>query len=161
MDVVNLLEDGVFAAIAAIGFGSISNVPLKSMAGCALLAAIGHMLRFVLLEWYDWFIVSGSFVGAVCIGMLSIPVSRRFRCPAEAMSFPALLPMIPGMYAYRSVQALLMCFSRHSEDVFSHYIDLFGYNWMVCVITIGLMVIGVTLPIFIFRRHSFSATRQK
>lgn len=159
MDAMDLIEDGLFAAVAAIGFGSISNVPLKGMSGCALLAAVGHMLRYVLMTGCGWFIVPSSFMGAVSIGLLSIPASRKFRCPAEALSFPALLPMIPGMYAYRSVQSLMMCFSEHSEEVFSRYFNLFGYNWMVCVLTIGLMVIGVTLPIFIFRRRSFSATR--
>ena len=159
MDTIELLEDGLLAAVAAIGFGSISNIPKKSMLGCALLAAVGHIFRYVLMDGCGWFIISSSFMGAISIGLLSIPASRKFRCPAEVLSFPALLPMIPGMYAYRSVQSLMMCFSEHSEEVFSRYFNLFSYNWMVCVLTIGLMVIGVTLPIFIFRTHSISATR--
>ena len=42
---VDLLLDGAFAAVAAIGFGSISNVPFRAFKGCALLAAVGHAPR--------------------------------------------------------------------------------------------------------------------
>ena len=45
-----LLNDGLFAAIAAIGFGSISNVPIRIFKGCALLAAIGHAMRYLLMH---------------------------------------------------------------------------------------------------------------
>lgn len=159
MNVLDLLQDSFFAAIAAIGFGSISNIPFRSFSGCAILAALGHTLRFVLMNGCGWFIISGSFAGGLLIGFLSIPMSRKWRCPAEALSFPALLPMIPGMYAYRSVQALTMCLQHESENNFSHYFHLFNYNWIVCVTTIVLMVIGISLPIFLFRRNSFSATR--
>lgn len=159
MDILDLLQDSFFAAVAAIGFGSISNIPFRSFSGCAILAALGHTLRFILMKGCGWFVISGSFAGGLLIGLLSIPMSRQFRCPAEALSFPALLPMIPGMYAYRSVQALTMCLQNNGMESFTHYFHLFNYNWMVCVITITLMVIGVTLPIFMFRKNSFSATR--
>ena len=43
---IPLLEDCFFAAIAAIGFGSISNVPVKAFSGCAILAAAGHGTRY-------------------------------------------------------------------------------------------------------------------
>ena len=44
MIMTDILLDGFFAAIAAIGFGSISNVPVRAFKGCALLAAAGHVL---------------------------------------------------------------------------------------------------------------------
>ncbi len=159
MNILDLLQDGCFAAIAAIGFGSISNVPFRSFSGCAILAALGHSLRFLLMHGCGCFIIGASFAGGLLIGLLSIPMSRRWHCPAEALSFPALLPMIPGMYAYRSVQSLTMCLRDNGMESFTHYFMLFNYNWAVCVITIALMVIGVTVPIFIFRKNSFSATR--
>ncbi len=159
MNTFDLLTDGFFAAIAAIGFGSISNVPYRSFSGCAILAALGHSLRFLLMHGCGCFIIGASFAGGLLIGMLSIPMSRRWHCPAEALSFPALLPMIPGMYAYRCVQALTMCLRDEGMESFTHYFMLFNYNGMVCIVTIALMVIGVTVPIFIFRKNSFSATR--
>ena len=44
-----ILSDGFFAAVAAIGFGAISDPPMRAFPVIALLAAVGHALRFVLM----------------------------------------------------------------------------------------------------------------
>ncbi len=154
-----IIEDCFFAAIAAIGFGSISNVPYKAFSGCAILAAAGHGTRTLMMGAGDMSIVWASFIGALVIGVLSIPVSTHWKAPAESMSFPALLPMIPGMYAYRIVQAFMLCVEHHSEDEFMHYLYQLNYNGFICVMVILLMFIGVTVPIFCFKRYAYSATR--
>ena len=69
-----LIEDCFFAAVAAIGFGSISNVPYKAFSGCAILAAAGHGVRTVLMGEFGFGIILGSLIGALVIGVLSIPV---------------------------------------------------------------------------------------
>ncbi|MCM1079544.1 MAG: threonine/serine exporter family protein [Bacteroidales bacterium] len=154
-----ILEDCFFAATAAIGFGSISNVPVKTFTGCAVLAAAGHGTRTLLTGQFGTDIIPASFIGSIAIGLLSIPASSHWKTPAESMSFPALLPMIPGMYAYRSMQALIACVHHSSETDFMHQLYLLHRNGLVCCTIILLMFLGVTVPIFCFKKHSFSATR--
>lgn len=154
-----LIEDCAFAAVAAVGFGSISNVPAKAFAGCAALAAAGHGARTLLVGQADVSVVWASMVGALVIGLLSVPASSHWRTPAESMSFPALLPMIPGMYAYRAVQAFLLCVEHPAEAEFMHYLYQLSYNGFVCGLIVLLMFVGVTVPIFCLGRYSFSATR--
>lgn len=153
-----ILEDCVFAAVAAIGFGSISNVPVKAFSGCALLAAAGHGMRSWLMS-QGLSIIWASFVGSLVIGFLSVPISSRWKSPAESMSFPALLPMIPGMYAYRAVQAFIATVQPTDESEFLHYLCLLNYNGSVCILIVLLMFIGVTVPVFCLKKYSFSATR--
>lgn len=153
------IEDCLFASIAAIGFGSISNVPVKAFTGCAILAAAGHGTRTLLTGHLDIGIIPASLVGSLIIGLLSIPVASHWKAPAESMSFPALLPMIPGMYAYRAIQALIACLQNSSETDFMHQLYLLNYNGLICCTIILLMFLGVTVPIFCFKRYSFSATR--
>ncbi|MDE5986572.1 MAG: threonine/serine exporter family protein [Prevotella sp.] len=153
------IEDCFFASIAAIGFGSISNVPVKAFTGCAILAAAGHGTRTLLTGHFDIGIIPASLVGSLIIGLLSIPVASHWKAPAESMSFPALLPMIPGMYAYRAIQALIACLQNTSETDFMHQLYLLNYNGLICCTIILLMFLGVTVPIFCFKRYSFSATR--
>ena len=45
-----ILIDGLLAAVASIGFAVISNPSRKAIAVSALLAAIGHGLRFALIK---------------------------------------------------------------------------------------------------------------
>ncbi len=153
-----VLQDCIFASIAAIGFGSISNLPVKAFSGCAILAAAGHVTR-TLLMGEGISIIWASFIGGLVIGLLSIPVSARWKSPAESMSFPALLPMIPGMYAYRTIQAFLACVQHVHEADFMHQLYLLNYNGFVCSLIVLLMFVGVTVPIFCFKNISFSATR--
>lgn len=160
MELFELLQDGFFAAIAAIGFGSISNVPVKAFGGCALLAALGHATRFALMNWASWSIILAAFVAALVIGFASIPCARWWRCPAESLSFPALLPMIPGMYAYRMVESFVQCLTETPEEEFLHYFYLCSYNGMVCVMDIFLMVVGVTIPLFMFGNIPYRVTRR-
>ena len=49
MVALDILSDGFFAAIAGIGFGAISDPPLRAFKMIAILAALGHACRFCLM----------------------------------------------------------------------------------------------------------------
>ena len=157
----NIIMDGLFAAIAAIGFASISNPPKNAYVYCAFIAAIGHSIRYVLMNssWSEMNIIVASTIAAFVIGLLAVFLAPRAKCPAETCFFPALLPMIPGMYAYRTIRALLFCLHPQEEEIFNHYLYLLAYNGFNCTFIILGMVIGATLPVFMLKKLSFQATR--
>lgn len=95
-----LLLDGFFAAIASMGFAVLSNPRISLMAWSGLLAALGHALRFFLLQTSGMGIITASLIAAFLIGIACVLLARRLHIPGEFFSFLALLPMIPGMYAY-------------------------------------------------------------
>ena len=160
MDVlIKVIQDALFAAIAAIGFAAISNPPRIAFKYCALIAAVGHALRFFLVSLCGLHVVWGSFISAFVIGCMAVLFARRVKCPPETFSYPSLLPMIPGMYAYRSLQAFLMVLGQSNETAFSHYAYLLQYNGTTCAFIIFAMVLGQMIPIFLFKGRSFSATR--
>ncbi|MDE7450222.1 MAG: threonine/serine exporter family protein [Paramuribaculum sp.] len=159
MIIVDILLDGLFAAVASIGFGAISNVPVRSFTGCAIPAAVGHMSRYMLMNLLSCNIILASFCGAFAAGMIAVWLSKYYKCPAETLSIPAMLPMIPGMYAYHAVQALVLTFTQPPGDSFNHYFTLFNYNAGVCTLVMLGLVGGVLFPIFIFNRRAFTATR--
>ena len=158
---INIFADGLCAAIAAIGFSSISNTPRRAYLTCALIAATGHAIRFVLTqpEFGGMHIIPASTMASFAIGVLAVLFASRIKCPAEVCFFPALLPMIPGMYAYRTIEALLSCLYNTQEDIFGHYLYLLAYNGLTCAFIILGMVIGATVPMFLFKKLSFTATR--
>ena len=161
MLILNILEDGLFAAMAAVGFSSISHTPRRCYAVAALAAAIGHALRFILSSprCLGMDIIPASTIAAFAVGLIAVMLAPRVRTPAEACLFPALLPMIPGMYAYRSIEALLACLSSPAEQTFSHFSYLLQYNGTTCIFVVLGMVIGANIPIFMFKKISFQATR--
>lgn len=158
MFLLEILQDGFFAAVAAVGFSAIAHPPRAAYKYCALIAAVGHCIRFMLME-NGTHIITAAFVASLSVGMLAILIAPRVKCPPETFSFPSLLPMIPGMYAYRTVQALVLCLMQKEEVFFNHYMYLLVYNGLTAIIIVLGMVVGVTIPIFLFKRLSFSATK--
>ena len=157
---IGLFQDFIFGAFASVGFAVMANVPAKALPYCGFIAGIGHAVCYVLMH-KGIGIICGSFAAALAVGMLAVLLSRRSRCPAESLSFPSLLPMIPGMYAYRAVHAMVGCLSSEAESQFDHNLYLLHYNSMVTFFVIFLMVVGVTLPLFAMKKMSFEATRNK
>ncbi|MBD5278161.1 MAG: threonine/serine exporter [Bacteroides sp.] len=155
------LQDAFFAAIAAIGFAAISNPPKQAYACCAALAAIGHSARFLMMNdsFFDAHIVVASTVAALIIGVLAVAVSPFVKIPAETCLFPSLLPMIPGIYAYKTFGGLMMCLAHGGESEFNHYFFLFASNGLTCLFILLGMVVGGTIPVFLFKNISFRATR--
>lgn len=162
MIVADILLDALFAAIAAIGFGAISDPPMRAFPRIALLAAFGHALRFALMRHAGLDIASASFAAAFTIGMGSLWLGRSVRCPMTVLYIPALLPMVPGIYAYKTVFSLIMFLqSLDRADEGMHYMQEFFLNATVSLSVIGLLAAGATLPIFVFNRRAFSMTRRK
>ena len=113
------------------------------------------------MDFANWHIAMAAGVAGLVIGCVSIPLSTKIKSPAETLSFPALLPMVPGKFAYGSIQSLVELLShKHDDPLFDKYFALFNYNWITCTLTIMAMVIGVTIPLFAFRNHGKVLLRQ-
>ena len=151
----DMLSDGLFAAVAAIGFGAISDPPMRAFPVIALLAAVGHALRFALMQWgVD--IASASLCASVTIGVGSLLLGGRIRCPMTVLFIPALLPMIPGMYAYKTIFSMIM-FMQHLDDPMQAIVR----NGFVTFSVIFMLAAGAAAPIFLFNKRAHSLTRAK
>lgn len=155
----SVLLDGLFAAIAATGFAVISNPPRKAILISAFMAAVGHGLRFYLLKGGSLDLATASFMAAFAIGLLSIFFAKWIHCPAEVFSFPSLLPMIPGMFAYKTILAIMKFLqSRDEVMAMSNLLDIFR-NGITTVFVLFALVVGAAIPLFIFYKQSFQMTR--
>ncbi len=160
--VYELIADGFFAAIAGMGFGAISDPPLKAFPGIGILAALGHALRYALMDYAGIDIASASFCAALLIGFMSLLLGERLRCPMTVLYIPALLPMIPGMYAYRTVFSMIMFMQNIGDAALSsEYMAALLLNAVVTVTVIFALAVGATIPIFLFKEKAYSMTREK
>lgn len=160
--VIKALGDALFAGIAAIGFSAISKPPRQAYLWCALIAACGHSMRFLLMQIsaINMHIVAATTLAALLIGVMSVLLSPMTKVPAETYLFPSLLPMIPGVYAYKTFGGLVMTLvNTGDQEAFHHYFYLFASNGLTCFFILLGMAIGATIPIFLLKRISFQATR--
>lgn len=157
----SILSDGLFAAMAGVGFGAISDPPLRAFPFIALLAAVGHAFRFCLMEFFGVDIATASLLSALVIGFGSLWLGKKTYCPMTVLYIPALLPMIPGKFAYRMVFSQIMFLQTMDlPEERMQYMEMFFSNGMVTCTVIFMLAVGATLPIFLFSRRAFSMTRR-
>ena len=158
--IIAVILDGIFAAVAAIGFAVISNPPRKALLGCAILAAVGHGLRYFLINQLGLDITTASLFAAFSIGLLSLWFADRIHCPAEVFAFPSLLPMIPGMFAYKTILGLMKFLTTPAAETQNAEIiaDIMR-NGLTTLFVLFALVFGVALPMFLFHKQSYMMTR--
>ena len=86
MIAADILLDGFFAAVAAVGFGAVSDPPMRAFPRIALLAAVGHALRFCLMNCAGMDIATASLCAATAIGFGSLWLGKAIRCPVYSFS---------------------------------------------------------------------------
>lgn len=162
MLLIKLLIDGFFAAIAGCGFGAISNPPRRAFLYIAILAAIGHALRTLLMGTFAFDIATASLCAGILIGFTSLPLGRISYCPATVLYIPALLPMIPGKFAYNSIFSMILFVQNINDEIVSaYYMEKFFANFMVTCSVIFLLAVGATFPVFVFPNKAYRMTRHQ
>lgn len=160
MILLNILFDGLLAAIAGIGFGAISDPPLRAFKMIAILSALGHVCRYCLMHYLFFDIATASLFGGIIIGFGSMLLGKKIYCPMTVLYIPALLPMIPGKYAYNMVFSLLMSLQTVKEPgMLNKYMEMFFSNSLVTCTVVFMLTIGATLPLLLFPKITFSITR--
>ena len=153
----SILLDGLMAAIAATGFAVISNPPRRAIAVSAVLAAVGHAFRFYMLHSWTIDISSATFIAAFTIGMLGVMTAKLVKCPAEIFAFPSLLPMIPGVYAYKTILALMQ-FMQENQD---SNLEILNQNQVCYQLHYGAVCSGVSAVAGRSKPHGTQSGKRK
>ncbi len=144
-----LLNDAFFSAIPAMGFAMLFNVPRRYLLYCALAGAIGHSSRTLMLQFglpIEW----ATFAAAGIIGMVTIAFAKRHLAPPLLYAVAAIIPMIPGSYAYNTVIALvqLTAQSQLSTELWDQVVT----NGLKTVFILGALSVGLAMPSLLYFR---------
>lgn len=146
---LDLALDGFFAAIASMGFATFSNPGVSVVCVSGLLAALGHVVRLYLLQTTDLGIIAASFFAALLIGIVCIALAKKFHIPGEFFSFLALLPMIPGMYAYGVILSTIQFMDvQIAAQAMPHLVNL-ARNFLSVLFIMCAMALGAIAPLLI------------
>ncbi|KGQ34055.1 membrane protein [Gallibacterium genomosp. 2] len=151
MDILlTLLDDLFFAAIPAVGFALIFNVPPKALKYCATLGALGHCFRTVLVNYCDVPVVFSTFFAAALIGFIGVYLSQRFLAHPKVFTVAAIIPMIPGVYAYKAMIAIVQIHHySYSEALLAQALEYFIKTGFI----LAALVFGLALPGQLFYRR--------
>ncbi|HHL2498427.1 TPA: threonine/serine exporter family protein [Yersinia enterocolitica] len=141
--ILNMLEDMLLAAVPAVGFGMVFNVPTRTLKGCAILGAIGHGIRFLMLSSFsiEW----STFFAALVVGYIGLVWSRWYLIHPKVFTVAAVIPMFPGIFAYDAmISVVKLSHFGYSEDMLIILVTYFMKSIaIVCAIAIGVSLPGL------------------
>lgn len=143
-----MLDDAFFAGFAALGFALLFNVPRQALLACVLFGASAHAIRALLLHInvpIEW----ASFIAATLLGLATVPWSRKVVIPRIVVTVAAVIPMIPGVYAYKTMTGLMALHHQgYSQALLQSVIE----NGLLTIfILIGLSFGLAIAPVLIYR----------
>ncbi|ABE56201.1 conserved hypothetical protein [Shewanella denitrificans OS217] len=146
---LTLLNDALFSAIPAIGFAMLFNVPRRFLAYCAIAGAIGHSCRTLLMS-IDMPIEWATFSAAAIIGVVTIGFAKRHMAPPLMYSVAAVIPMIPGTYAFNTMIALVQMIPQ--AQINPELTAAVIYNGLKTVFILGALAVGLAMPSLVYYR---------
>jgi uncharacterized membrane protein YjjB (DUF3815 family) len=147
------LEKSVWCGFAGLGFGVLFNVPPRSLLIIWILAALGGLAKNLLVgTGVD--LILASLAGATLIGVLSIYAAHRKHAPPLVFSIPALIPMVPGVFGFRTMLGLIKLSSSVDQEGYSLVLfQCINNGIRTALITLSLAV-GASVPMLLTRKTS-------
>lgn len=147
---LGLLNDMFFAAIPAVGFALVFNVPAPALKYCALGGALGHGSRYLMMhfgvpiEWATFFVrnISGVWLG--CIGHVA------FWSHPKVFTVAALIPMVPGVFAFKAMIALV---EINHLGFSPELLEALMENFLKAMFIIAGLAVGLAVPGLLFYRR--------
>lgn len=144
-----LAGDMLLAAIPALGFAMVFNVPARALPYCALLGALAHGFRLTVTT-LGLSIESATFLAAILTGIIGIQWSRWYLAHPKIFTVAAVIPMFPGIYAYTAMISIVkLSQSGYSEPLFIQAVT----HFLKATYIVGALSIGLSLPaLWLYRR---------
>ena len=145
-----LLQDMVLAAIPALGFAMVFNVPVRALRYCALLGAIGHGSRMLMVH-FGMNIELASLLASIMIGIIGINWSRWLLAHPKVFTVAAVIPMFPGISAYTAMISVVEISHLGYSDVL---MSTMVTNFLKASFIVGSLSIGLSLPgLWLYRKR--------
>ena len=146
---VQFLQNMLFAAVPAVGFGLVFNVPRGALWYCAAGGAIGRGLRFLLITG-GVPIVPATFLAASAVSLLGVYIAQRMRAHPKVFTVAAMIPMIPGVSFFTALLAVAEIQRRGLTQELLNSAISSGLN-AICIV--AALAVGLAVPGLLFYRR--------
>lgn len=157
MDWITILGKAFWCGWGALGFGILFNVPPRTLFAIWIGGAMGGFLKFGLLQLSAG-VVLASFAGALAVGFSSIPIAHFRHVPPMIFAIPSVIPLIPGVFAYRTMLGLMKLTGSIGPD-YNQILAETTNNGAKTLFIIMSLAVGVAVPMHLMRKESVKNMR--
>lgn len=158
----NYLEFAVAAAISAMGFSTIFNIPRRLLPWVAVGGIIAVCTRNIVNLGpssgnigLDLGLTIGSFAGSALISLLVTRAKHWVHTPHQCITIPSVIPMVPGVLMYRALFAFIDMHGVVGE------VTVGMNNAIKASLAILCIALGVAIPNIFVRRLMESRRKLK
>ncbi len=148
--ILQYILNAIFAAIPAIGFAMVFNVPKNTLAYCGLGGALTYTTRYVLMD-FGMAIELSTFIASTFIGVVALYWSRKYLVPRPVYTIASIIPLLPGTYVFT---AMINLITMNAHGVTPELINMFIDNSLKTVIILGGIGFGLALPSLYYIRYN-------
>ncbi len=161
LDLLMILEKGIWFGFAALGFAVLFNVPQRTLLIIWLIGAAGGITKLLLIQ-ANIEIIIATFAGASLVGLLSVYAAHNKHAPPLVFSIPSVIPMIPGAFAYRMMLGLMkLSGTAVSNETYYQTLADTTSNGLKTMFILMALAVGVAIPMLISRKETIKKIRHK
>jgi uncharacterized membrane protein YjjB (DUF3815 family) len=149
MLMIELLKDMALAAVPAVGFALVFNVPAGMLGYCAMGGAVGHGLRMLLIRGgmpIEW----ASLLAAAVVSLIGVQLAKRLRAHPKVFTVAAMIPMVPGVTLFT---ALLAVVQINRTGVTPELLQTAISSGLRAFFIICALAVGLAMPGLLFYRR--------
>ena len=149
-EILQYILNAIFAAIPAVGFAMVFNVPRHALVFCAWGGAIAYTSRTILMD-INFSIELATFLASTIVGLVALYWSRKYIIPRPVYTIASIIPLIPGTYAFSAVINLI---NMNAHGVTPELISMFVENGLKTITILGGIGFGLAIPSIYFMRYN-------
>ena len=159
LDLLMILEKGIWFGFAALGFAVLFNVPQRTLIVIWMLGAAGGLTKLLLMQASIGIVVA-TLAGAAVIGILSVSAAHNKHAPPLVFSIPSVIPMVPGAFAYRMMLGLIkLAGTAVTDPTYHQTLAETTSNGLKTMFILMSLAAGVAIPMLISRKDTIKKIR--
>ena len=160
MLIYELFIKSFWSGVAGIGFAILFNVPKRTLIAIFILGLLGGVIKFGSL-YSGMGIVFATFLSASVVGFLSIQTAHWMKSPPMIFSIPAVIPMVPGLLAYKMMLGVISLSNLENSEVYLINLIETVNNGVKSILILIAIAIGVSIPMLLTRKESMKSSESK
>jgi uncharacterized membrane protein YjjB (DUF3815 family) len=147
---LGVLQQMVLAAVPAVGFGMVFNVPKRVLGYCAVGGALGRGLRHLLVEGVGIPVEWSTLLAAATVSLIGVAIAQRLRAHPKVFTVAAMIPMIPGVPLFKTLIAIVQIQQKGlNNELLSTAIT----SGLQAFFVVAALAVGLAVPGLLFYRR--------
>jgi len=151
VDGLHLLNQALFGAVAASGFGVLFNFGWRDLRWCAASGALALTARTIAQD-AGWSLEAATFAAAAAVGCGGRLLRAHLGIANNALAVAGCIPMVPGFFAAQAIFGLFALTAPHPDNPSKLAVTTMEFALRV-IFTAGAIGAGLSIVTHISRRE--------